>query len=221
MQADLSIWHLLSEASLLVQLVLALLLLMSLASWTVIFKKNAQLKAALKQADQLELDFSRYETLNQLADRWPNEQDNGLSHCLSSPIAEYNRLKSRGHSTQTIIAGAERAMRMAFSREVNVLEANLSFLATVGSISPYIGLFGTVWGIMSSFQALAGMRSVSLSTIAPGIAEALFATAMGLFVAIPAVIAYNRFSNEVEHLINQYHRFMEELSIVLQCQQSE
>ena len=218
MQADLSILHLMSNASLLVQLVMLLLLLMSLISWTMIFKKRGDLKAAAKMANAFEQRFWEDDDLNQLYDKVHKQRfkATGLSGIFEAGFGEFMRLRERGHPPEMIMMGTERAMRVAVSREVDVLETHLSFLATVGSTSPYIGLFGTVWGIMNSFRALAGLQTATLATVAPGIAEALIATAMGLFAAIPAVVAYNKFSNNVERLINRYHTFMEELSTLLQ-----
>lgn len=218
MQADLSILHLMSNASLLVQLVMLLLLVMSVISWTMIFKKRGDLKLSVKQANIFERRFWEDEDLNQLYEKIHQQRykATGLSGIFESGFGEFMRLKERGHPPEMIMAGTERAMRVTLSREIDALETHLSFLATVGSTSPYIGLFGTVWGIMNSFRSLAGLQTATLANVAPGIAEALIATAMGLFAAIPAVVAYNRFSNDVERLTNRYHTFMEELSTLLQ-----
>ncbi|HEY5734471.1 MAG TPA: protein TolQ [Gammaproteobacteria bacterium] len=218
MQADLSILHLLSNASLLVQLVMLLLLVMSLVSWTMIFKKRGDLKMAVKNANMFERRFWEDDDLNQLYDKIHKQRfkATGLSGIFEAGFGEFMRLKERGHPPEMVMAGTERAMRVALSREIDALETHLSFLATVGSTSPYIGLFGTVWGIMNSFRSLAGLQTATLAAVAPGIAEALIATAMGLFAAIPAVVAYNRFSYDVERLTNRYHTFMEELSTLLQ-----
>jgi biopolymer transport protein TolQ len=217
-QADLSILHLLSNASLLVQLVMLLLLVMSLVSWTMIFRKRGDLKMAVKNANMFERRFWEDDDLNQLYDKIHKQRfkATGLSGIFEAGFGEFMRLKERGHPPEMVMAGTERAMRVAVSREIDELETHLSFLATVGSTSPYIGLFGTVWGIMNSFRSLAGLQTATLAAVAPGIAEALIATAMGLFAAIPAVVAYNRFSNDVERLTNRYHTFMEELSTLLQ-----
>ena len=218
MQADMSILHLLSNASLLVQLVMLLLLVLSLVSWTMIFKKRGDLGAAVKQANIFERRFWEDDDLNQLYEKTRQQRfkATGLSGIFEAGFGEFMRLKEHGHHPEMVMAGTERAMRVALSREIDELETHLSFLATVGSTSPYIGLFGTVWGIMNSFRALAGLQTATLANVAPGIAEALIATAMGLFAAIPAVVAYNRFSNDVERLTNRYHTFMEELSTLLQ-----
>lgn len=218
MQADLSIIYLLSNASLLVQLVMLLLLFLSLFSWTVIFKKRGELKFAAAQADIFERRFWEDNDLSQLYQKICQQRFKaaGLSGIFAAGFGEFTRLKKDGHEPEMIMLGTERAMRIAVSKEIGTLETNLSFLATVGSTSPYIGLFGTVWGIMNSFRSLAGLQTATLASVAPGIAEALIATAMGLFAAIPAVIAYNRFSNDVERLVNRYDTFTEELSTVLQ-----
>ena len=218
MQADLSILHLLSNASLLVQLVMLLLLLLSVVSWTMIFRKKGELRGAVKQANLFERQFWEDDDLNQLYEKTHRRRyrATGLAGIFEAGFGEFMRLKERGHPAEMTMAGTERAMRVALSREIDMLETHLSFLATVGSTSPYIGLFGTVWGIMNSFRSLAGLHTATLASVAPGIAEALIATAMGLFAAIPAVVAYNRFSNDVERLTNRYHTFMEELSTLLQ-----
>ena len=218
MQADMSILHLMSNASLLVQLVMLLLLVLSLISWTMIFKKRGDLRLSVKQANLFERRFWEDEDLNQLYEKIHQQRykATGLSGIFESGFGEFMRLKERGHPPEMVMAGSERAMRGTVSREIDALETHLSFLATVGSTSPYIGLFGTVWGIMNSFRSLAGLQTATLANVAPGIAEALIATAMGLFAAIPAVVAYNRFSNDVERLTNRYHTFMEELSTLLQ-----
>ncbi len=223
MQADLSIFHLLSNASLLVQLVMLLLLLMSVVSWTMIFRKRGDLRAAVKQANIFEKQFWEDDDLNLLYEKVHRRRyrPTGLVGIFEAGFGEFVRLKERRHHAEMTMAGTERAMRVALSREIDALEMHLSFLATVGSISPYIGLFGTVWGIMNSFRSLAGMHTATLASVAPGIAEALIATAMGLFAAIPAVVAYNRFSNDVERLTNRYHTFMEELSTLLQRHASD
>lgn len=218
MQTDLSLLHLLFNASLLVQLVMLLLLLMSVISWTMIFRKMGDLKAAVRRANVFEKQFWEDDDLTLLYEKVHRRRyrATGLAGIFEAGFGEFTRLKERGHQAEMTMAGTERAMRVALSREIDVLETHLSFLATVGSTSPYIGLFGTVWGIMNSFRSLAGMHTATLANVAPGIAEALIATAMGLFAAIPAVVAYNRFSNDVERLTNRYYTFMEELSTLLQ-----
>jgi biopolymer transport protein TolQ len=210
--------HLLSNASLMVQLVMLLLLVASIVSWTMIFKKRGDLKMLVKQANIFERRFWEDEDLSKLYDKIHKQRfkATGLSGIFEAGFGEFMRLKERGHPPEMVMAGTERAMRVAVSREIDALETHLSFLATVGSTSPYVGLFGTVWGIMNSFRSLAGLHTATLANVAPGIAEALIATAMGLFAAIPAVVAYNRFSNDVERLTNRYLTFMEELSTLLQ-----
>jgi len=216
--ADLSIMHLLSNASLLVQLVMLLLLLASVMSWTMIFKKRGDLKAAIKQANVFEKRFWEDDDLSALYEKVHKQRykASGLSGIFEAGFGEFMRLKERELPPETVMLGSERAMRVALLKEIDELETHLSFLATVGSTSPYVGLFGTVWGIMNSFRSLAGLHTATLANVAPGIAEALIATAMGLFAAIPAVVAYNRFSNDVERLTNRYQTFMEELSTLLQ-----
>lgn len=218
MKADLSLWHLLSNASLVVQLVMLLLLVVSVLSWTMIFRKHSNLKAAVKQANIFEKRFWEDDDLGNLYDKVQKQRikASGLAGIFEVGFGEFMRLKERNHPPEMIMQGSERAMRVALSREVDELETHLSFLATVGSTSPYVGLFGTVWGIMNSFRSLAGLHSATLASVAPGISEALIATAMGLFAAIPAVVAYNRFSNDVERLTNRYYTYMEELSTILQ-----
>lgn len=217
MNADLSILHLISNASLLVQLVMLLLLLASVVSWTFIFKKQGDLKAAIRQANQFEKRFWEDDDLAELYGKLQKQRykPTGLAGIFEAGFGEFMRLRERGHHPEMVMQGSERAMRVTVAREIDTLETHLSFLATVGSTSPYIGLFGTVWGIMNSFRSLAGLHTATLANVAPGIAEALIATAMGLFAAIPAVIAYNRFSNDVERLVNRYQTFMEELSTLL------
>ncbi len=221
MSSELSFIDLFIEASLLVQLVMLTLLAMSVVSWAMIFQRIKVLGSAETQAKKFEDRFwsgvDLAKLYNEVAAR-ANPQT-GLESLFKSGFKEFSRL--RNHPTgdsEIILAGTHRSMRVALSREVETLETNLSFLATVGSISPYIGLFGTVWGIMNSFIALGEVRQATLSMVAPGIAEALIATAMGLFAAIPAVIAYNRFSHKVEKLENSYANFMEEFSNILHRQ---
>ena len=221
MTTDMSLISLFANASLLVQLVMLLLLLASLYSWTLIIQKSRQLKAARADAQTFENRFwsgiDLVELYRQVNKR--RESLEGLASLFEAGFGEFARLRKQGGvDAMNIVEGAQRSMRVALSREIDRLEASLAFLATVGSTSPYIGLFGTVWGIMNSFRALGGAQHATLSMVAPGIAEALIATAMGLFAAIPAVIAYNRFSNEVERLETRYEAFKEEFSTLLQRQ---
>ncbi len=221
MYAELSILDLVLQASFVVQLVLFFLLLTSLISWTMIFDRSRVLKQAWRAADAFEQRFWSGGDLSTLyRDLTQNERAlTGLASIFRSGFKEYIRLrKVEENDPLAIVQGSERSMRVALSREIDRLETNLSFLATVGSTSPYIGLFGTVWGIMQSFHALGNVKQATLALVAPGISEALIATAVGLFAAIPAVIAYNRYSYQVERLHNRYEEFMEEFSSLLQRQ---
>ncbi len=221
MSADLSFFSLVSGASLVVQLVMLLLLLVSVMSWTMIFRKRAALTEACADAEEFEERFWSGGDLATLYHQVSQRGDTlrGLPNIFVAGFKEFTRLrKQSGVDPMAVVEGAQRCMRVALSREINELETHLSFLATVGSTSPYVGLFGTVWGIMNAFRGLANVHQATLSMVAPGIAEALIATAMGLFAAIPAVVAYNRFSNDVERLENRYDNFLEEFSSILQRQ---
>ncbi len=220
MSAELSIFDLFLQASLLVKSVMLLLLGFSIACWTLIFQRKKVLKKARLQLSTFEDRFWSGADLGQLYNE-VNARNNvtGVEHLFSAGFKEFMRLrKTNNQSPEMIIEGSQRSMRVALSREVDNLELHLPFMATVGSISPYIGLFGTVWGIMNSFIALGAVQQATLAMVAPGIAEALVATAMGLFAAIPAVMAFNRFSHSVEKLENGYGNFMEEFSSILQRQ---
>ena len=221
MTTDMSMWSLFANASLLVQLVMLLLLAASIYSWTLIIQKYRLLKAARLDAQTFENRFwsgiDLVDLYKQVSKR--RGELEGMASLFEAGFGEYARLRKQGgQSAMDIVEGTQRAMRVALSRELDRLESHLAFLATVGSTSPYVGLFGTVWGIMNSFRALGGAQHATLSMVAPGIAEALIATAMGLFAAIPAVVAYNRFSNEVERLENRFETFKEEFSTLLQRQ---
>ena len=221
MSADMSFFHLITGASLVVQLVMLLLLVVSMVSWTMIFRRRAVLKEAQLAADEFEDRFWSGGDLAALFRDVSAQSQNaiGMAGIFQSGFNEFARLRKQpGADPSTVVEGAQRVMRVALSRETDDLETHLSFLATVGSTSPYVGLFGTVWGIMNSFRSLGNAQQATLSMVAPGIAEALIATAMGLFAAIPAVIAYNRYSNDVERLINRYDNFLEEFSTILQRQ---
>lgn len=221
MTADLSLLDLIINASFLVQLVMLLLLLASFASWTMIFRKRTAMKRARRAADEFEDQFwsgkdlvSLYNRIN--AGKQPSA---GMERIFQSGFKEFARLRNQSSvDPRAILDGSQRAMRVALSREVDLLDVHLPFLATVGSTSPYVGLFGTVWGIMNSFRALGNASQATLAMVAPGIAEALIATAMGLFAAIPAVIAYNRYAADMERLVNRYDTFVEEFSTILQRQ---
>ena len=218
---SLSIFNLIIHASFLVQIVLLILVAASLASWTLIFTKASTFKNLRAEVDRFENDFWSGGDLTALLKELSSQTEDeaiGMANLFIKGYGEHDRLTQGGQvkvNKDDLVDGVHRAMRVELSRETEVLESRLSFLATVGSTSPYVGLFGTVWGIMNSFRSLGAMQSVSIATVAPGISEALIATAMGLFAAIPAVIAYNRFSNDSEALISRYEIFMEEfLSIV-------
>ena len=219
MNQDLSILHLILNASIVVQAVMALLMLVSIASWAAIFRKLFSLKRIKTQNEAFERDFWSGSSLNDLfnaASR--NAQTCGpMERIFASGMREYQKLRERRISDAgTLLDGARRAMRASFQREMDVAEAQLAFLASVGSISPYVGLFGTVWGIMHAFTGLASLQQVTLATVAPGIAEALVATAIGLFSAIPAVLGYNRFSHDVDRIAIKLETFIEEFSNILQ-----
>ena len=220
MQTDLTFIGLFMEASLIVQLVMILLITISITSWAFIFQRNAALKRAQTEMVAFEDKFWSGADLNKLYQELSARQSiDGMGTIFCAGFKEFVRLrKSANAATQSIVDGTYRAMRVAMSREIDSLESRLPFLATAGSISPYIGLFGTVWGIMNSFIALGQVQQATLAMVAPGIAEALIATAIGLFAAIPAVIAYNRFSNQVEKIENSYGIFMEEFSAILHRQ---
>jgi biopolymer transport protein TolQ len=219
---DLSIIHLFLGASPLVQLVMLALLLVSLASWFVIFHRGRAIRHAQRDADAFEQRFWSGSELGALYKEISRDdyQPGGMETIFEAGFREFARLRRKegGGNGTASVEGAERAMRVVLMREVDTLEMHLSFLATVGSTSPYVGLFGTVWGIMNSFRALGNVQQATLAMVAPGIAEALIATAMGLFAAIPAVIAYNRFANQAERLSNRYDNFLEEFSSILQRQ---
>lgn len=220
MSSDLSFIDLILEASLLVQLVMLILLLASVASWTFIFERSRALSLAQKDMKRFEDKFWSGVDLNRFYQELSARQSlQGMASMFCAGFKEFVRLrKSPSTPADALMEGTSRAMRVSLSREIDSLESRLPFLATTGSISPYIGLFGTVWGIMNSFIALGGQQQATLAMVAPGIAEALIATAMGLFAAIPAVIAYNRFSHQVEKLENSYGNFMEEFSSILHRQ---
>jgi biopolymer transport protein TolQ len=216
-----SFFHLVSGASFVVQMVMLLLLVVSMASWTMIFKRRTALRDARVASNEFEGRFWSGGDLSTLFREVSarEQQAMGMAGIFQAGFNEFARLrKQAGIEPRAIVEGAQRVMRVALSRETDHLETHLSFLATVGSTSPYVGLFGTVWGIMNAFRGLGNAQQATLAMVAPGIAEALIATAMGLFAAIPAVIAYNRYSNDVERLINRYDNFLEEFSTILQRQ---
>ncbi|MEC5212053.1 biopolymer transport protein TolQ [Polaromonas sp. CG_9.5] len=219
MNQDLSIVNLLIHASWVVQAVVALLIGISIASWAAIFRKIVALKRAQFLNDEFDREFWSGTSLNDLfAGAAQNAKTSGsMERIFASGMREYQKLRERHISDAgTLLDGARRAMRASYQREMDTIESNLSFLATVGSVSPYVGLFGTVWGIMHAFTGLAAMESVTLATVAPGIAEALVATAIALFAAIPAVVAYNRFAHDIDRIANRLETFIEEFSNILQ-----
>ena len=219
MNQDLSIVTLILNASWVVQAVVVLLLGVSVASWAAIFRKIVALKKVAALNDAFDKEFWSGTSLNDLfASAAQNAKHSGpMERIFASGMREYQKLRER-HITDagTLLDGARRAMRASYQREVDAIESNLSFLATVGSVSPYVGLFGTVWGIMHAFTGLAALEQVTLATVAPGIAEALVATAIGLFAAIPAVVAYNRFTHDIDRVANRLETFIEEFSNILQ-----
>ena len=219
MNQDLSIIQLVLHASWVVQLVMLILLTMSVASWAAIFRKLFALKRVKSLNDDFERDFWSGTSLNDLfAAAAKNARGAGpMERIFASGMREYQKLRERRIADAgTLLDGARRAMRASFQREMDTVESSLSFLASVGSVSPYIGLFGTVWGIMHAFTGLASMQQVTLATVAPGIAEALVATAIGLFAAIPAVVAYNRFARDIDRVAIKLETFIEEFSNILQ-----
>ena len=218
---DMSVLSLITGASVLVQLVMAGLLICSLFSWYYIFVKVFTFRRATQQSEQFEKDFWSGGDLNELFQRAVNSRDSAgtMERLFESGFREYTKLrKQSGHNIAAVMDGTRRAMRATYQREMEGLESHLSFLASVGSVSPYVGLFGTVWGIMNSFRGLANVAQATLGTVAPGIAEALIAPARGLFAAIPAVVAYNRFAGDLNTLATKFDSFTEEFSNILQRQ---
>jgi biopolymer transport protein TolQ len=219
MNQDLSIVSLILHASWVVQGVVALLVGVSIASWAAIIRKIVALKKVQQLNEAFDREFWSGTSLNDLAaGAAQNAKNSGsMERIFASGMREYQKLRERRITDPgTLMDGARRAMRASYQREVDAIETNLSFLATVGSVSPYVGLFGTVWGIMHAFTGLAALEQVTLATVAPGIAEALVATAIGLFAAIPAVVAYNRFAHDIDRIANKLETFIEEFSNILQ-----
>ena len=217
----LSLMPLIQDASLPVQMVMGLLLLVSLMSWWYIFLKMLIIRQAKNQSDVFEEAFWEHPDLSRLYKDFMDERETSgsLERIFAAGYSEFMKLKKKQDMDNTaVMDGARRAMRATYQREMDELESHLSFLATVGSVSPYVGLLGTVWGIMNAFRGLANVGQATLAHVAPGIAEALIATAMGLFAAIPAVVAYNRFSHDTVRLSSRFESFMEEFSNVLQRQ---
>ena len=217
--ADLSFVTLIAQASVVVQAVIALLVLLSLWSWWQIFLKLFQLRRATRDTDRFEDEFWKGGDLADLYQRTAQARTGGgMEHIFTAGFREFAKHRKQGSASAVTLDSARRAMRATYQREIDALEANLSGLATVGSVSPYIGLFGTVWGIMNSFRGLANVAQATLAAVAPGIAEALVATAIGLFAAIPAVVAYNRYTHDVDRLSVRFETFIEEFSNILQRQ---
>ena len=225
---DLSFFGMISNASLLVQLVMALLLLISAMSWTYIFRKMFTIRSAIARTTEFETVFWSGANLNNLYEdvtsgrRQRNGQSGALERIFEAGMEEYRKARQtftgKDIDVSSLLDGARRAMRAAYQREMDALESHLAFLASVGSVSPYIGLFGTVWGIMNSFRGLANVQQATLASVAPGIAEALVATAIGLFAAIPAVVAFNRYSHDIDRLAIRFESFIEEFSNILNRQ---
>jgi biopolymer transport protein TolQ len=219
MNKDLSILQLVLGASWVVQLVMLLLLVVSITSWAAIFRKLFALNRVNALNDDFEREFWSGTSLNDLfSSAAQNAKLSGpMERIFASGMREYQKLRERRIGDPgTLLDGARRAMRASYQRELDAVETNLSFLASVGSVSPYVGLFGTVWGIMHAFTGLGALQQVTLATVAPGIAEALVATALGLFAAIPAVVAYNRFARDIDRVAIKLETFIEEFSNILQ-----
>ncbi|MBV8622338.1 protein TolQ [Herbaspirillum sp. NPDC087042] len=227
---DLSFISLIANASVLVQLVMLLLLTASITSWTYIFRKMFTIRSARVQTEEFERVFWSGGNLSALyQDALSNRRKAGgsggaLERIFQAGMGEFTKAKAsvaaRGGAVDpsALLDGARRAMRAAYQREMDALESHLAFLASVGSVSPYVGLFGTVWGIMNAFRGLANVQQATLAAVAPGIAEALIATAIGLFAAIPAVVAFNRYSHDIDRLAIRFESFIEEFSNILQRQ---
>jgi biopolymer transport protein TolQ len=221
MSGDLNILALVLGASLPVKFVLGVLVFFSFTSWVIIFRKKAMLDRAMRGADEFEERFWSGADLAGLFREVTaqGERITGIESIFEAGFREFARLRQRRQmDARAMLEGAQRGMRVAETREIDRLEQNLEFLANVGSISPYVGLFGTVWGIMIAFQGLANVKEATIAMVAPGISEALIATAMGLLAAIPAVWAYNRYSNKLERVNTRFDNFVEEFSSILQRQ---
>ncbi len=218
MSSNMSILNLFLDASLIVQSIMGLLAIASILSWIIILQRSRLFKGAGASASAFETQFWSGVDLSKLYQGLSQRRTplNGLELVFHSGYKEFMRLRKQdGVSGDAVMDGTQRSMRVSFSREIDELENGLPMLATIGSVAPYVGLFGTVWGIMNSFIALGAVKQATLTMVAPGIAEALIATAMGLFAAIPAVIGYNRFTSRIEKLENQYRYFIEEFTGLL------
>ncbi|MDD5215696.1 MAG: protein TolQ [Methylococcales bacterium] len=221
MNTDLSIFHLVTQASFVVQFVMLVLFTASLVSWTFIFSKRKELNRAVEITDEFEEQFWSGVSLSELYRKLAAKdfEPEGIEKIFLAGYKEFSRMRLSGNVEPAVqVESAQRVMRIELLRELDRLDEHLAFLATVGSTSPYVGLFGTVWGIMNSFMGLGNVKQATLATVAPGIAEALIATAIGLFAAIPAVVAYNRFSTRLDHLTGRYELFVEEFVVLLQRQ---
>ncbi len=221
MNADLSILHLIIQASFVVQLVMLILLLASVISWTYIFAKYKEFKQAISVTDDFEEEFWSGKDLSHLYKRLSDGkfEPEGIEKIFIAGYKEFSRMHNKNDIEPSVqVESAQRAMRIELARELDRLDERLPFLATVGSTSPYVGLFGTVWGIMNSFRMLGNVKQATMAMVAPGISEALIATAMGLFAAIPAVIAYNRFATRLDRLAGRYELFVDEFVVFLQRQ---
>jgi len=217
---DLDIWTLIVNASFVVKAVMILLLVVSFLSWMFIFQKWFSIRRAARQSEQFEREFWGGKDLQALYQGAVNNRHSigSLERVFEAGFREFAKLRGQRVEPSDVVDGSRRAMRATFQREMDFLERHLNFLASTGSVSPYVGLFGTVWGIMHSFRSLANVQQATLAQVAPGIAEALVATAIGLFAAIPAVIAYNRYSHDIGRLANRFESFMEEFSNILHRQ---
>jgi len=218
---DLSILQIILNASLVVQIVIALLLAVSMMSWYYIFQKSFTIRAARQDTDEFEREFWSRPDLGTLYQTSASEDEHAYAGSLKrifvAGFRDFVKLKGqRAADASELVDGARRAMRATYQREMDHLESHLAFLASVGSVSPYVGLFGTVWGIMHAFRGLANVSQATLASVAPGIAEALVATAIGLFAAIPAVIAYNRYAHDIDRIATRFESFIEEFSNILQ-----
>ena len=216
---DMSILHLVLQASWVVQLVMLILVAASVASWATIFRKSQALKRVRRLNEEFEEDFWSGNSLNDLYTSATQNAKNGgpMERIFASGMREYRKLRERHIADPaTLMDGTRRAIRASFQREMDVVESGLAFLGTIGSVAPYVGLFGTVWGVMHAFTGFANMEQITLATVAPGIAEALVATAMGLFAAIPAVTAYNRYANQIDRVASAQETFVEEFTNILQ-----
>jgi biopolymer transport protein TolQ len=218
---DMELWHLVANASLIVKGVMALLVAVSFMSWMFIFRKWMAIRSARAQTEQFEREFWSGNDINALYQGAVNNRHTigSLERIFEAGYREFTKLRAqRGTDASTMVDGARRAMRATYQREMDYLDSHLSFLATVGSVSPYVGLLGTVWGIMNAFRGLANVQQATLGQVAPGIAEALIATAIGLFAAIPAVVAFNHYAREIDRMATRFETFMEEFSNILQRQ---